>query len=153
MLFRWDQGKIMKLNLSSHISVAEQIIDGSITINSIDEFKSILKIFPNDPALQKAFSNLLNKEKRIEEAAKSSPKSEKKVRGKRKPKKEAVTITNDEPQEPEMTAMQIAWQEALDRAKSRKDEGQKGKRQKAGTSNEQEELLSRTLEDRLPTGG
>ena len=61
----------MKLNLSSHISVAEQIIDGSITINSIDEFKSILKIFPNDPALQKAFSNLLNKEKRIEEAAKS----------------------------------------------------------------------------------
>ena len=89
----------------------------------------------------------------IEEAAKSSPKSEKKVRGKRKPKKEAVTITNDEPQEPEMTAMQIAWQEALDRAKSRKDEGQKGKRQKAGTSNEQEELLSRTLEDRLPTGG
>ena len=61
----------MNLNLSNHISVAEQIIDGSITIDSIEEFKSILKIFPNDPALQKAFSNLLRKEKRAEEAAKS----------------------------------------------------------------------------------
>ena len=65
----------MKMNLSSHISVAEQIIDGSITINSIEEFKSILKIFPNDPALQKAFSNLLTKEKRSEEAAKSYDKT------------------------------------------------------------------------------
>jgi hypothetical protein len=65
----------MKLNLSSHISVAEQIIDGSLTINSIEEFKSILKIFPNDPALQKAFSNLLNKQRRPEEAAKSYDKT------------------------------------------------------------------------------
>jgi len=65
----------MNLNVSSHISVAEQIIDGSITINSIEEFKSILKIFPNDPALQKSFSNLLRKEKRAEEAAKSFDKT------------------------------------------------------------------------------
>ncbi len=65
----------MKMNLSNHISVAEQIIDGSITINSIEEFKSILKIFPNDPALQKAYSNLLNKERRAEEAAHSYDKT------------------------------------------------------------------------------
>ena len=51
----------MKTSLNSHISIAEQIVDGSITIKSIDEFKSILKIFPNDPALQKAYSNLLKK--------------------------------------------------------------------------------------------
>jgi len=51
----------MKSSLSSHISIAEQIIDGSISINSTEEFKSILKIFPNDPALQKAYSNLLLK--------------------------------------------------------------------------------------------
>ena len=65
----------MKMNLGSHISVAEQIIDGSITINSIEEFKSILKIFPNDPALQKAFSNLLYIEEHPQEAAKSYDKT------------------------------------------------------------------------------
>ena len=65
----------MKPNLSSHISIAEQIIDGSITIKSIEEFKSILKIFPNDPALQKAYSNLLNKKKKPNAAAKSYDKA------------------------------------------------------------------------------
>ena len=65
----------MKPNLSSHISIAEQIIDGSITIKSIEEFKSILKIFPNDPALQKAYSNLLNKKKKRNAAAKSYDKA------------------------------------------------------------------------------
>ena len=51
--------------------------------------------------------------------------------------------------EPELTAMQIAWQSAQDRAKSRK--GQKSKRIKSSTI-EQEDILSRTLEKRLPTG-
>ena len=61
----------MKPNLSGYISVAEQITDGSITIKSIKEFKSILKIFPNDPALQKAYSDLLKKKKQSEAAVKS----------------------------------------------------------------------------------
>jgi CRP-like cAMP-binding protein len=61
----------MKPNLSGYISVAEQITDGSITIKSIKEFKSILKIFPNDPALQKAYSHLLKKKKQPQEAVKS----------------------------------------------------------------------------------
>ena len=65
----------MKPNLSSHISIAEQIVDGSITIKSIEEFKSILKIFPNDPALQKAYSNLLKIKKQPEEAVKSYDKA------------------------------------------------------------------------------
>ena len=65
----------MKTNLNSHISIAEQIIDGSITIKSIEEFKSILKIFPNDPALQKAYSNLLNQKNQSEEAVKSYDKA------------------------------------------------------------------------------
>ena len=50
-----------------------------------------------------------------------------------------------------MTAMQIAWQEALDRANSR-DKSSKSKRVKAGTTDEQEDILNRTLEKRLPTG-
>jgi small subunit ribosomal protein S1 len=51
--------------------------------------------------------------------------------------------------EPELTAMQIAWQTAQDRAKSRNS--QKSKRIKSA-SIEQEDILSRTLEKRLPTG-
>jgi predicted RNA-binding protein with RPS1 domain len=53
--------------------------------------------------------------------------------------------------EPEMTAMQIAWLQAQDRAKTRNQQ-QKAKRSKA-TSQESEEIFSRTLEKRLPTGG
>ncbi|GAB4431461.1 MAG: hypothetical protein Kow002_19730 [Anaerolineales bacterium] len=90
----------------------------------------------------------------IEEAAQPSAKGEKKGRGRRKSGKDAAAfLAEDEPKEPEMTAMQIAWQEALERAKSRKDEEQKGKRAKADSSDEQEELLKRTLQDRVPTGG
>lgn len=72
-------------------------------------------------------------------------------RGKRKSKKEAQNVEiQDEAKEAEMTAMQIAWQEALDRANAR-DKGGKSKRVKAG-SDEQEDILNRTLEKRLPTG-
>jgi hypothetical protein len=46
--------------------------------------------------------------------------------------------------------MQIAWQEALDRANER-GKGSKSKRVKAGTD-EQEDILDRTLKKRLPTG-
>ncbi len=61
----------MESPLNTHISIAEQIIEGSISIKSVQEFKSILKIFPNDAALQKAYSDLLMKEKRLEEAVES----------------------------------------------------------------------------------
>ena len=65
----------MKSQLNTHISIAEQIIEGSISIKSIEEFKSILKIFPSDAALQKAYSDLLVKKKRLNAAAKSYDKS------------------------------------------------------------------------------
>lgn len=67
-------------------------------------------------------------------------------------KKEAADIdTQEETREPEMTAMQIAWQEALNRANAEK--AFKVKRVKSGLTQEQEDLLNRTLEKRLPTGG
>ena len=65
----------MKPNLKSHISIAEQIAEGSLIIKTISEFKSILKIFPNDPALQKVFSDLLLKHKQGAEASKSYDKA------------------------------------------------------------------------------
>ena len=57
----------------------------------------------------------------------------------------------EEAKEPELTAMQIAWQEALNKANA--DKAYKVKRVKSGLSQEQEDLLNRTLEKRLPTGG
>jgi len=68
-------GNVLKQRASSHISIAEQITEGSISIKSVEEFKSILKIFPNDPALHKAYSALLIKQKHPGEAAKSYDKA------------------------------------------------------------------------------
>jgi small subunit ribosomal protein S1 len=71
--------------------------------------------------------------------------------GKRGKKQEETFEINETPKEPELTGMQIAWQMAMDRAKT-KDKGVKVKTAKSASS-EQEEILSRTLEKRLPTGG
>jgi predicted RNA-binding protein with RPS1 domain len=71
--------------------------------------------------------------------------------GKRGKKHEEEMVEVDEtPKEPELTAMQIAWQMAMERS------GGKGKTVKiksVKSSREQDELLSRTLEKRVPTGG
>jgi len=85
------------------------------------------------------------------EEFKPAKKEAKKGRGKRGSKKEAMNFDiQEEPKEPELTGMQIAWQEALDRANAR-DKSEKNKRVKTGTD-EQEDILNRTLEKRLPTG-
>ena len=57
-------------------------------------------------------------------------------------------LKSDEPKEPELTAMQIAWQEALNRSSADKHH-----KNKSAVTQEQEDLLNRTLEKRLPTGG
>jgi len=79
-------------------------------------------------------------------------KKENKKGGKGGGKKNAAeTIEQEEPKEPELTAMQIAWQEALNRSGEGKEI--KLRKNKASVSDEQEDLLNRTLEKRLPTGG
>jgi hypothetical protein len=50
-----------------------------------------------------------------------------------------------------LTAMQIAWQEALHKSKAEK--AYQVKRAKSKISQEQEDLLERTIKKRLPTGG
>jgi len=45
--------------LISQISIAAQIVDGSIKIDSIDEFENILKLFPDDAELHRVYSDLL----------------------------------------------------------------------------------------------
>ncbi len=77
---------------------------------------------------------------------------ENKKGGKRGPKKETAEVpAQEEDREPELTAMQIAWQEALNKANE--DRAYKVKRSKSNVSQEQEELLERTMKKRLPTGG
>jgi len=79
-------------------------------------------------------------------------KKENKKPGKHASKKnQAEVMEQVEDKEPELTAMQIAWQEALN--KSNAERAYKIKRSKSSASQEQEELLSRTLKKRLPTGG
>jgi ribosomal protein S1 len=79
-------------------------------------------------------------------------KKENRKGGRPGPRKEAEeAVQPDEPKEPELTAMQIAWQEALNRSGDSKD--LKFRKNKTMVSREQEDLLNRTLEKRLPTGG
>jgi small subunit ribosomal protein S1 len=89
-------------------------------------------------------------ETHVEEAA--PEREERKAKGRRKGKKEEERYEpeTEVSNEPQYTAMQIAWQEALEKSKRRN----KIRRKSIKTnSEEQEELLSNTLEKRLPTGG
>jgi ribosomal protein S1 len=52
--------------------------------------------------------------------------------------------------EPELTAMEIAWRSAMERAESNDD--QKQKPTKSVASDEREDILKRTLKHRLPNG-
>ena len=49
------------MNEAAHLqsSIVSQIIDGSITIDSIGEYQSMLKIFPDNPFLHRALADLL----------------------------------------------------------------------------------------------
>jgi len=79
-------------------------------------------------------------------------KKEIKKGGKRGPKKEFAEMPSpEEEKEAELTAMQIAWQQALDKANA--DRSFKVKRAKPSVSQEQEDILDRTMKKRLPTGG
>jgi CRP-like cAMP-binding protein len=57
--------------LLSEKSIPEHIIDGSIVIDSIEAFSSILKQFPKQPALLKKYSDLLFRQDLLDLAAKS----------------------------------------------------------------------------------
>ena len=48
-----------KSNVFNQISIAAQIKDGSNKIDSKNEFENILRLFPNDPALLRAYADLL----------------------------------------------------------------------------------------------
>src|SRR5512140_927235 len=86
---------------------------------------------------------VVEEEKPIHEAKRTK-------RGKKHDEADAETAETQAQSEPELTGMQVAWQVAQERAQS-KAKAQRVKRVKSNSS-EQEDILSRTLEKRLPTG-
>src|SRR5688572_6611634 len=91
-------------------------------------------------------------EPEIEEFKPAKQEKENKKGSKRAPKKEVNEMPpQEEDKEPELTAMQIAWQEALNKANA--DRAFKVKRSKSNVSQEREDILERTMKERLPTGG
>ena len=62
---------IEKSNFFNQLSIAAQIIDGSIKIESTSEFENILQIFPDDPALLRAYGDLLMGKNKPDIAAQS----------------------------------------------------------------------------------
>jgi ribosomal protein S1 len=65
----------------------------------------------------------------------------------KKSKKQEEFVEEQESKEPELTAFQIAFQKAEERASKRT----KTRKTKTDTTQEQEEIFNRTLENRLPT--
>jgi len=51
-------------------SITDQIANGSIRINSTEEFERLLKLFPSDPMLIKAYADLLSKQNFLDSALK-----------------------------------------------------------------------------------
>jgi small subunit ribosomal protein S1 len=91
-------------------------------------------------------------EQEVEEFKPARKEKENKKGNKRGPKKEVSEMPpQEEDKEPELTAMQIAWQEALNKANA--DRAFKVKRSKSNVSQEREDILERTMKKRLPTGG
>jgi small subunit ribosomal protein S1 len=79
---------------------------------------------------------------------------DRKVRGGKRSKKQedqSFEMEASGPSEPQLTGMQIAWQEALE--KSKKEKNYRTKMAKVSKTQEREDILHRTLEKRLPTGG
>lgn len=86
-----------------------------------------------------------------EEAPVEPAQPEKKQKNKKSKASRQETETNTEPPAPpEPTAFELAWQEALEKQNTKK--GTK-KDKKVKSNKQQDDILSRTLQDRLPTGG
>ncbi len=76
---------------------------------------------------------------------------ERKVRGGKRNKKQedqSFEMEAQGPSEPQLTGMQVAWQEALE--KSKKEKNYRTKMAKVSKTQERDDILHRTLEKRLP---
>jgi ribosomal protein S1 len=88
----------------------------------------------------------------VEEKPAREERTSNKGNSKRKGKKEEekYEMETEVSNEQQFTGMQVAWQQALEKAKGKSKIRRKSIK---SASHEQEELLTKTLEKRLPTGG
>ena len=49
-------------------SIMQRVLDGTLAVDSVDEFIEILEIYPEDPLLQRKFADLLMKKSQLDEA-------------------------------------------------------------------------------------
>ncbi len=85
----------------------------------------------------------------VEQPPQEVPNPERKRRKKGKAKAERIEI-NEPDSEPELTAFEIAWKAALERQQAEKS--RKTKKSKV-SADQRDEILDRTLKNRMPTGG
>ncbi|NPV57860.1 MAG: S1 RNA-binding domain-containing protein [Anaerolineae bacterium] len=97
-------------------------------------------------ALMPELENITLVEK-TESHAGSKPARRKKG-GQKQHEREADLTQDETSQEPEPTSMQMAWEAAMERVKTQKDDGET--RKSKGVSQEQEDILARTLEKKQP---
>lgn len=112
----------------------------------------VLDIDRKKKQIRLSMKAVLPKPEEKEEPQESAPRSDRTDRkrgGKKgKPRTEKFEMVNETPSEPEPTVFELAWQAALDRAKAEK--AAKAKKAKAGDQ-AQDDILKRTLKNRLPT--
>lgn len=79
----------------------------------------------------------------------TAPKPAKGKKGSKKSKSESM-IDEEAPSEPEPTAMELAYRQAMSREKSKNQESSRNKKEKSSTK-DQEDILARTLENKVQT--
>ena len=58
----------MNLDDEHRYSIMQRILDGTLAVDSVDEFSEILDIYPEDPLLQRKFADLLMEKSQLDEA-------------------------------------------------------------------------------------
>lgn len=58
----------MSLPDDHHYSIMQRVLDGTLAIDSIDEFNEILEIYPEDPLLRRKYADLLLDKSQLEDA-------------------------------------------------------------------------------------
>jgi small subunit ribosomal protein S1 len=116
----------------------------------------VLDIDRKKKQIRLSMKAVLPKPEEKEEPQETAPRSDRTDRADRnkrggkkgKPRTEKFEMVNETPSEPEPTVFELAWQAALDRAKAEK--AAKAKKSKV-SDHAQDDILDRTLKNRLPT--
>jgi tetratricopeptide (TPR) repeat protein len=58
----------MNLPNDHQYSIMQRILDGTLTIESVEEFKEILDIYPDDPILRRKYADLLVERSQLDQA-------------------------------------------------------------------------------------